>query len=127
MITDEFNTFEELNDLVNQRAGVLTVIMSELRDAHDVRKLGKHVVEAISKKLDGLGLGHVPFDLPLNQNECVRVFRKGSSVAEIINSVMIIQNEDRYEDNEKADRLLREVSSDQGAEILNKIRELVCS
>jgi len=127
MNMDEFSTFEELNELVNNRSGVVSVVMSELRDAHDVRKLGKHVVEAISKRLDGLGLGHVPTELPLYQHQCVRVYRKGSPVGEIINSVLILENEDRYEQNEKGDQLLREVSSNHASEIVSKIRELICN
>jgi len=50
MSEDEFSSFEELNSLVSERDDVVTVVMHELRDAFNVKKLGKHVVEDISFK-----------------------------------------------------------------------------
>jgi len=62
--------------------------MEQLRDAHGTLKLGVHVREEISKALAGIGLGHVPEELPNYQHELVRVYKKGTPVGDLIETVL---------------------------------------
>lgn len=68
--------------------GVLTVTMQVLRDAHGAGRTGPHVLAAISSALAGIGLGHVPVELPSYQYEQVRLYKKGTSVGDLIDTVL---------------------------------------
>ena len=52
-------SLEEMRDRVIQAGGVLTFNMHEVRDAYGAHRLGAQIVENISEKLRGLGIGHV--------------------------------------------------------------------
>ena len=111
------DTWEELQDFVGQRGDVASVEMIVLRDIHDVKKLGIHVVTQISNKLKGVGLGHYPTDLPLYQEEYVRLYRLGTPTAELIGAVL--------DPSEENDAKLREIGSNGATELLDRIRALV--
>ena len=113
-----FRTFDELNQLVTQSQGVLTVRMEGLRDALKVRRLGIHVRTEIHRKLQGLGLGHYPPDLPTYQEEPVRVYKLGSPVAELIQALT--------QPSLTHDEKLRRAGGGEAEDILNQIRALVC-
>lgn len=66
------STYDELEEEIRKNAGFITLNMATLRDIHGVGKLGVHVVTNIHEKLDGLGLGHFPLELPLQQWETPR-------------------------------------------------------
>jgi hypothetical protein len=42
----------------------------------------------ISKTLAGMGLGHVPQELPSYQHEQVRLYKRGTSIGDIIEMVL---------------------------------------
>jgi hypothetical protein len=92
--------------------------MHELRDAFGAGRLGVTVRASISKELSALGLGHVPTDLPDSQLEYVRLYKKGTSVAEIIESVLTA--------TERQDAALREMAAGDSQRLLQKIKALVC-
>jgi hypothetical protein len=113
-----YTSFDELGKAVSSEGGILTLPMWQLRDLNGSGRLGPYVVEAISKELAARGLGHFPSDLPQSQWDKVRVFRLGSTIAEIISLVINV-------DETKDDRL-REITSNEAAEKLQLVRRIVC-
>lgn len=113
-----FNTFEELNDLVTRQQGVGTVQMEGLRDAFGVKRLGIHVRTQISNRLKGYGLGHFPAELPLYQEDYVRVYKLGSPVAELIQAVL--------QPSPDHDEKIRRAGGGDAEAILEQVRALVC-
>ncbi len=74
----------------------------------------------ISSILAGMGLGHIPQELPTYQNEQVRVYKNGTPVGELINTVLTTG-----EQNDSKLRSQFGASHVDYAAILQKIRELV--
>jgi len=64
---DNFETYEDLAQLVDHNGGIVTAVMGGMRDIHGAGKLGSIVVTAIHERLESLGLGHAPVELPTNQ------------------------------------------------------------
>ena len=113
------NSWDDIKANVENNGNVLTVTMERLRDAHGVAKLGVHVRDNISSELAGIGLGHVPQELPAYQHELVRLFKYGTPVGELIATVLT--------PGEQADgKLSEQFEGDVDySEIVRKIRELV--
>jgi len=116
----DFGSYEELAEQVDQNGKIVTAVMGELRDSHGAGKLGSIVVTAIHERLDSLGLGHAPAELPTNQWERVIIYRKGSAVARLIEAVIAV--------GEESDSVLKEAVGKNGrsSDIVRRIRELVC-
>jgi hypothetical protein len=114
----KFANYAELIELVDENDGIITCEMWQLRDAHGAGKLGVNVVANISEELAQRGLAHLPKELPQNQNEKARVYRRGSTVGKIIRAARVV--------DEGADDFLRKISTEDAADTLKKIRELVC-
>ena len=113
-------TWDGIKDQVEKSGNVCTFTMEVLRDAHGVGKLGVHVRSEISQTLAGIGLGHVPEELPNYQHEQVRLYKRGTPVGQLIESVL--------KPGEQNDKSLADRFSSQGpdyAVIVAKIRELV--
>lgn len=89
--------WDELKKLVEQNGNVLTVTMEQLRDAAGAGKLGVHVRAEVSRTLAGMGLGHIPQELPSYQHELVRLYKQGTPVGELIATVLAPgqQNDDK--------------------------------
>ena len=115
----KFDTYEELAALVDKSGSVLAVTMGQLRVVHQAGKLGVTVVANIHDRLESLGLGHAPSDLPRDQSAWSLIFRKGSAVARLISAAHYI--------DEKSATTLREFASkdSRASETLEKIKELV--
>ena len=109
---------EDLKVQVEANGGVQSFPMSVVRDEYGAGRLGIHVRSGISKELDGLGLGHYPHVLPDSQYEIVRLYKRGSRVADIINAVL--------RPGDEGDQEIREVSSGEATEVLARVREMVC-
>lgn len=80
-------TFNDLLAEVEENNGVLTVGMWALRNMRNAGKLGKHVIAEISAELAKRGLGHIPEELPSNQDAPVRIYLKAGPVGRIIEAV----------------------------------------
>lgn len=119
-----FKNFRGLKQEVNDNMGVLTVSMASLRDAYGVDRLGKIVIENISKELAGEGLKHYPTPLPLYQHLNARIYVHGSRVEEIIESVLA--NTEDANEMLLGDEILRESATGEDTQLLNKVRKLVC-
>ena len=110
-----FSTYDELSAIIDDSDGVATVLMEDLRNAHGVQKLGVTVRENIAKKLDGRGLGFVGEELPGYQNQSVRIYRRGTPIADFINAVM--------NPGEEHDSVIRNAANNEAQQALNRIRE----
>ena len=113
-------SYENLKTEVEGNGNVLTVTMERLRNAHGAGKLGVNVSRDISNRLAGLGLGHVPTELPSYQEKQVRVYKLGTEVADVIRSAV--------EPGPEGDAKLKDYAGknpNQFSLIIEKIRELV--
>lgn len=82
-----FGTWNELRDALEDRGGVLVARMWELRDLEDAGRLGIHVRASIGRRLVGLGIGHLPKELPSSQNAEVVLYGLGTTAASVISAV----------------------------------------
>jgi len=80
--------WDSIKQEVENNKNVNTVSMETLREAMGAGKLGVHVRTEISKTLAGMGLGHVPQELPSYQHESVRLYKRGTSVGDLIELVL---------------------------------------
>lgn len=112
-------TYDQLAEEVAQSGDVLTLTMARLRDIHGAGKLGVNVITNISAELSRRGLDHYPSTLLLNQHDKVRLFRRGTPVAEVIRAVTVVDDAD-------GDEKLRDIASGSANDVLRKVRELVC-
>lgn len=113
-------SWDNVKEEVEKSGNVRTFTMEVLRDAHGAGKLGVHVRDQISQTLAGIGLGHVPVVLPNFQHEQVRLYKRGTPVGLLIESVL--------SPGEQNDISLVEKFGAQGpdyASIVQQIRELV--
>lgn len=110
------NSYDALNSEVVAAGGVLTTDMRDLRDRVSAGKLGRYVVESIQDELTQRGLGHS--SLSLGQWDEVRVWKKGTRVASVIEAALA--------PGKIQDEVLRELSDNQADDILKQVRSLVC-
>ncbi len=113
-------SWDEIKQVVEKNGNVTTISMEQLRDAHGSGRLGVTVREEISRELAGMGLGHVPQELPSYQDEHVRVYKHGTPVGELIDTVLKPGQENDC-------KLTAQVGDSEVdyATIIEKIRELV--
>lgn len=98
-------------DLKNK--GAVEVEMKRLRDACGSGSIKKHVAKDIHAKLEAHGLGHVPTNLPMNQNAVVLVYKLSSLVGTIVEAVRAeAETGDRYK--EIVDRVREIVGEQEG-------------
>ena len=112
--------FAAIDQEVLEAGGVAVIPMWQLRDAAGWAKLGVNVVRSISNMMDEAGLGTLPVGepLPLDGSGQVRVYRQRSRIGQIVEAVT--------NPSGNGDHVLRQLASDDGNEILDQIRQLVC-
>jgi hypothetical protein len=110
-------SFEEIKANVEAQQDVLTVRMSDLRDAYGVRRLGVHVCQEISNKLRGVGLGHFP-ELQPDAWQSVRLHKLGTPMSDLLNAA--------NHAGEDGDKVLRELAEGDARAVVREIRALVC-
>lgn len=122
-MNEEISDFDELNEAVKGNGDLLTIRVRELRDIHGAERLGSIVRENISKELEARGIGHFPEELPANQYEFVRLFKKGTPVGQLIGAVTCLDGDE----NEVAasEALVKERAASESQKVLDKIRELL--
>ena len=113
-------TWAEIKEDVEKNGNIKTLTMEQLRDAHGTAKLGVHVREEISSTLAGIGLGHIPEELPNYQHEQVRLYKKGTPVGDLIETVL----KPGQQNDSKLAAQFAAPGTDFAA-IVEKIRELV--
>jgi hypothetical protein len=119
---DEFSTLEELREAVERNENILTVPMWMVRDAYGKERLKVHVRKGIHEALSGLGLTHMPFEIPDNQHEMLRVIKKGTPAAKLIAAVKRVSA-----DHPDDDQVIRDAVSGDAKATLQEIREMVCA
>ncbi|MFL0579432.1 hypothetical protein [Dietzia sp. 179-F 9C3 NHS] len=108
--------YRKLSARVDQEP--ITVIeMRELRDIFGATRLGAAVTEGIAKDLAGYGIGHLPDPLPLYQDEEVRLFRRGTRLADLIEAVT--------EPSGGGDELLAAYANNSDGQIVEALRALL--
>ncbi|HWO99316.1 MAG TPA: hypothetical protein VNL74_01650 [Methylococcus sp.] len=113
-------TWDEIKQDIENNGNVLTINMEVLRDAIGAGKLGVNVRNDISRALAGMGLGHIPQVLPTYQHEQVRLYKRGTAVGELIDTVL---TPGQQNDQKLVERLGEEQPD--FAAIVQQIRELV--
>jgi hypothetical protein len=113
-------SWAEIKEDVEKNGNLKTVTMEQLRDAQGAAKLGVNVRADISRSLAGMGLGHVPQELPAYQHEQVRVYKNGTPIGDLIAMVLTPgqQNDTKLGEQFGAQHI-------DHAAIISKIRELV--
>jgi hypothetical protein len=114
------SNWDEIKRNVEENGGTASFTMVQLRDAAGKDKLGVNVRKEISKTLAGMGLGHIPQELPSYQHEGVRLYKRGTDTGDVIETVL--------SPGEQNDRKLKEyLNTDTAryAEIIEQIRDLV--
>lgn len=109
--------FTDLWKQIEDSQGIHVTTMGGLRDRFSYSRLGNGVCAEIRSTLDGWGIGTLPEELPARQDEPVRLYRKGTQMAELIASVA-------HPTNEGDTRLRRAAGTDQ-AGIVEQIRLLI--
>lgn len=116
----ETESYDAIKVEVEKNGNVLTTTMERLRNAHGAGKLGVNVLDEISKALAGMGLGHVPVELPRYQEKPVRLYKLGTPVADVIQAAL----SPGQETDEKL-KFHAGKESSRYADIIERIRELV--
>ena len=80
--------WNEIKEEVEKNGHVLTVTMEKLRNIHGSKRAGVTVRAEISETLAGMGIGHVPQELPCNQNDLVRLYKKGTPIGNLRDTVL---------------------------------------
>src|SRR5262249_31162248 len=99
--------------------GVLSLRMGQLRDAYGAQRLGIQVRTNISEELGRRGIVHYPVELPESQNAWVRLFKLGTPIGDLGNTLATFGPAD--------DEKLRLLGVTDSQSVLEKIRQLVCS
>jgi hypothetical protein len=99
--------------------GMVTYPMSILRDIDGAGKLGVHVRKKISQELRARGIDHLPEDLPANQGDAVRVFKRGTPLYRVIQAVL--------DPSPDGDSVLRSIVNDDAREKIEQIERILAS
>lgn len=82
-----FASWEDLRSAVVAHYGVYRLSMGTLREIGGFGRLGINVRQVLSGRLAGIGLGHLPAELPSYQDKEVLVFQYGTPAADVIAAV----------------------------------------
>ncbi|MDX3696923.1 hypothetical protein PV726_43120 [Streptomyces europaeiscabiei] len=115
----QVESWEELRHAVEESGGVLRVVMWLLRDLEQAGRLGVHVRASISRRLDGLGLAHLPADIPGEQYAIITLYKRGTPAAAVVDAVF------RDGSSKAAEVALRRMNTSRDAEKLQIITEKV--
>lgn len=112
------DSYEELRVAVAANGGLQKTTMDTLKKIEKAGRLGVHVRTGISRTLESHGLGHLPQELPPNQEDVVRLYLLGSPVADLIKAVL--------SPSDRGDETLRSIGNSEAEEQLRQIRQIVC-
>lgn len=87
------NHWTKLLANVETNNGVVRVSMVTLRELEGRQRVGKHILNAIEEKLNTLGLGHLPKELPNRQQQQVVLYKFGTPIAELIDALQAGKSE----------------------------------
>lgn len=118
VVEDTWETWDDLRADAEAAGGVLHVAMWQLRDLENAGRLGVHVRSSISRKLLGIGLAHLPAELPANQEQSAVLYKLGTPAASVVEAI-------RGEDADEAAAVLRRLNTSRDAQKLQEITEKV--
>jgi hypothetical protein len=110
-------TYEDLRETVLGKGGLLRVPMGDLRDIEKAGRLGKIVRDRIHTNLQHQQLGHLPVDLPNDQDDVVRIYDTRGPLGAVVAAVL--------NPSQAGDKLLRELSSKGAEKKLSDLRALL--
>ena len=111
-------SWDELRKAVENCGGVLRVHMGQLKALIDAGRLGINVRNDISRRLAGVGLGHLPAELPAYQENEVVIYQLGTQAADVIEAV-------RGDNFARAEVALRRLNTKGDAEKLAAIAAII--
>lgn len=114
-----FGSIDDLGRYVDGLGGVATLYAGQLRTPCGVVRLAKNNRETIKRVLKSHGLGHFPEEIPNWQETLIRVYRRGSNAGELIDAVLTT--------GPAEDMTIRQWTATKASEMVQAIRELVCS
>jgi len=79
--------WEELRAAVVEHYGIYRLSMGALREIGGYGRLGINVRQILSSKLAGIGLGHLPAELPSYQDKQVLLYQYGTPAADVIAAI----------------------------------------
>jgi hypothetical protein len=94
----------------------------DLRPGIKSKRLKVHVRSGIHNELDGLGLAHMPPEIPDDQDAVLRVIKKGTPAAKLIAAARRVSA--AHPDD---DQLIRDAVGGDAKTTLQEIREMVCA
>jgi hypothetical protein len=80
-------TWEQLRNEVVESDGVRAIEMGTLREIAGYGRLGSNVLQVLSAKLAGIGLCHLPLELPSNQEAHVLLLQYGTPAADVVTAL----------------------------------------
>jgi hypothetical protein len=83
----QISDWQDLRAAVESNHGVHRVPMETLRRLEGRQRVGKHILSSIEDKLNTLGLGHLPKELPNRQQQSVLLYRVGTPASVLIQAV----------------------------------------
>ncbi|MGW2518072.1 hypothetical protein ACWC09_13840 [Streptomyces sp. NPDC001617] len=110
-------SYEDLRTAVADDGGLHVVTMGVLRDIQGAGRLGNRVLGTISERLESHGMGHIPRELPANQDSPVRVYLQGTPIADTVDAV--------HNPSLKGDAVLRGAGDSEARAQLRQIRDIV--
>ena len=79
--------WQDLRSAVEKNHGVFRVRMETLRQLEGRQRVGKHILSSIEDKLNTLGIGHLPKELPNRQQQTVLLYRVGTPASVLVDAV----------------------------------------
>lgn len=115
--------WDELSQRVERNGDILSMTMRELRDMAENDRLGSNVVKDIALSLTKMALGHIPQVLPRQQNDLVRLYKRGTPIGTIIDSILTPSEE---KDGEILQSIkLGDENEQNMVEAINQIKDIV--
>jgi hypothetical protein len=111
-------SWDDLRKAVEDNGGVLRIYMLDLKELQNSRRLGINVRTDISRRLAGLGLGHLPDELPSYQENELVLFQLGTPAADVVEAV-------RGDNFAGAEEALRSLNTKGDAEKLAAITAII--
>lgn len=116
--TFQVDTWDDLRKAVEEAGGILRIYMGHLRHLAAAGRLGINVRNDISRRLAGLGLGHLPAELPPYQENEVVLYQLGTPAADVVEAV-------RGDNFARAEAALRRLNTKGDAEKLASIAAII--
>ncbi|MBA4866205.1 hypothetical protein H1V43_33775 [Streptomyces sp. PSKA54] len=111
-------TWDDLRKAVENKGGVLRIYMVDLKELQKAGRLGVNVRQDISRRLAGLGLGHVPDELPPWQENEVLLYQLGTPAADVLEAL-------RGDDLANAEEALLSLNTKRDAEKIAAITAII--